>query len=87
MNLWGLTTDIFEHLQAKYAQFLESADLQKDEFLIPTVISQVVESGEGTVKVFRNEDKWHGITYREDLAEVQHAIAELIAEGKYDGIW
>lgn len=87
MNLWGLTTDIFQHLKVKFEEFLKNANLQKDEFLIPTVISQVVESGQATVKVFLNEDKWHGITYREDLGEVQHAIATLIADGKYDGIW
>ena len=57
--------------------------MQKDEFLIPTVISQVVESGEGTVKVFRNEDKWHGITYREDKPELVAALAAMHASGFY----
>lgn len=87
MNLWGLTTDIFEHLAVKYKQFLQTADLQKDEFLIPTVISEILNEGNATVKVFRNEDKWHGITYREDLPDVQDAIAKLIADGSYNGIW
>ena len=87
MNLWGLTTDIFAHLEEKYKQFLQNADLQKDEFLIPTVISEILNEGNATVKVFRNEDKWHGITYREDLPDVQNAIAKLIADGSYNGIW
>ena len=87
MNLWGLTTDIFDHLERKYKLFLAQADLQKDEFLIPTVISEILAEGKATVKVYRNEDKWHGITYRDDLPEVQQALQRLVADGAYNGIW
>ncbi len=86
MNLWGLTQDIFEHIERDYAHFLATANLQKDEFYIPLVISKAVEDGHATVKVFENQDKWFGITYREDLAEIKEAIGGYIRDGLYEGL-
>ena len=86
MNLWGLTPDIFDVLEEEFTSFLANADLMKDEFFIPFVISKALETGRATVKVFKNSDKWYGITYREDLAEVKEAIGGYVENGLYDGI-
>lgn len=86
MNLWGLTPDIFEHIEKDYKHFLATANLLKDEFYIPLVISKAVEDGHATVKVFKNQDKWFGITYREDLAEIKEAIGGYIENGLYKGL-
>ena len=58
----------------------------KDEFYIPVVISNAAKAKNATIKVFTHEDKWYGITYREDLPELVEAIAGYINEGLYDGI-
>ncbi len=86
MNLWGLTPDIFSELETEYEKFLKEADLSKDEFFIPTVISTMKDEGKATIKVFKNTDKWYGITYREDLAELKEAIGGYINDGLYEGI-
>ena len=86
MNLWGLTPDIFDVLEEEYQKFLKTADLMKDEFFIPSVISTALTTGKATVRVYRNSDKWYGITYREDLAEVKEAIGGYIHDGLYKGI-
>ena len=86
MNLWGLTTDIFDILEEEFAKFLKTADLIKDEFLITTAISGALESGRVTLKVFESTDKWYGITYREDLEEVKEAICGYVADGLYEDI-
>ena len=86
MNLWGLTPDIFDILKEEFKKFLGSANLMKDEFFIPSVISKALEEGKATVRVFRNADKWYGITYREDLGEVKEAIGGYIHDGLYEGI-
>ena len=86
MNLWGLTPDIFGHIEREYQKFLKTANLQKDEFFIPSVISKVIDDGMGTVQVFKNTDKWYGITYREDLGEIKEAIGGYIVDGLYPGI-
>ena len=83
MNLWGLTPDIFDVLEEDYSKFLAEANLMKDEFFIPSVISKAVDTGRATVRVFRNADKWYGITYREDLQEVKEAIGGYIHDGMY----
>ena len=83
MNLWGLTTDIFDILKEEYGKFLSTANLAKDEFFIPSVISKAVDTGRASVKVFKNTDKWYGITYREDLQEVKEAIGGYIHDGMY----
>ena len=86
MNLWGLTPDIFDILDEEFASFLANADLMKDEFFIPSVISKALETNKATVKVFKNADKWYGITYREDLEEVKEAIGGYVENGLYEGI-
>lgn len=86
MNLWGLTPDIFDMLEQEYVKFLSAANLNTDEFLINDVIFTALKQHTATVKAYQNADKWYGITYREDLAEIRSAIAELIANGQYNGI-
>ena len=86
MNLWGLTPDIFGVLGEEYKKFLATADLTKDEFFIPSVISKAVDTGRATVRVFKNADKWYGITYREDLQEVKDAIGGYVHDGLYEGL-
>ena len=86
MNLWGFTPDIFPELEKEFEDFLKTADLMKDECLIPNTVDKLIKSGKATVKAYSNKDKWYGITYREDKEEVQKAIAELCAKGLYEGI-
>ena len=86
MNLWGFTPDIFPELEKEFEDFLKTADLMKDECLIPNTVDKLIKSGKATVKAYSNKDKWYGITYREDKEEVQKAIAELCAQGLYEGI-
>ena len=86
MNLWGATPVIFDTLAEQYKEFLQNANTLKDEFLIPVSIGRMVEEGKATVKVYRNKDKWYGITYREDLPELKEAIGGYIGAGLYEGI-
>lgn len=83
MNLWGLTIDVFDYLESKYAEFLQTADLNKDEFLIPNVIFEAVRDGYADVSAYTNKDKWYGITYRDDLDEVRKALNSYIEQGLY----
>lgn len=86
MNLWGLTPDIFEILEVEYKKFLQTANLMKDEFFIPSVISKAIETNKASVRVYKNADKWYGITYREDLQEVKDAIGGYIRDGLYKNL-
>jgi len=85
MNLWGLTPDFFDLLEAKWALFQKTADLEKDEFLLPSVIGEAIAEKKATVKVFHNSDAWTGMTYKEDLPTVKANIQKLVDEGFYPG--
>ncbi len=86
MNLWGFTPDIFPELQKEYDNFMQTANLAKDECLIPTLVDKLIKGGKATVKAYSNKDKWYGITYREDKEEVQKSLKALCDQGLYDGI-
>lgn len=86
MNLWGFTPDIFPELEKEFDEFMKTANLLKDECLIPNTVDKLIKSGKATVKSYSNKDKWYGITYREDKAEVSAAIKELCDKGMYEGI-
>ncbi len=83
MNMWGLQPDIYSELEARFAEFLTSADITKDEFQIPRVIDSMIKSGKKQVRVYKTSAVWHGMTYREDKEKVVGAIAEMTALGEY----
>ena len=61
---------------------------EKGEYFLPTVVSQLIDEGKARVKVLRSEDKWYGVTYREDKPTVVAAISEKTAAGLYpDRLW
>ena len=46
------------------------------------------KAGKCDLKVLKTNDKWHGVTYPDDKAEVVACIREMIASGVYpDGLW
>ena len=49
-------------------------------------VSSLIESGTKKVNVLVAEDKWYGVTYKEDKPAVVASIGELIDKGYYDGI-
>ncbi len=86
MNLWGFTPAIFDELDKGFKEFLENANLMKDEYFIPSVVDTLIKDGKTKVKVLKNTDKWYGMTYKEDKKDVSEALSKLISEGAYDGI-
>ncbi len=86
MNMWGFTPKMFEILEAGFEQFFEELDPTdaKAEFLLPTIIGQLLKNKKIEVKVLPTKDKWFGVTYKEDKEKVVNAIKELIDAGLYN---
>ena len=85
MNMWGLTPDFMEYLEIGFVDFLKNlpeGEIKK-EYLLPTIIGDMLQSGEAKVKLLESRDKWFGVTYKEDKADVVKAFKELIAAGVY----
>ena len=47
------------------------------------MVSTLLEEGRATVKVLESEDKWYGVTYKEDKPVVVAAVQELKDKGLY----
>lgn len=85
MNLWALTPDFLDELEAGFPAFLcglAPGDF-KSEYLLPAVIDGMVQSGRATVKVLKTNDRWFGVTYQEDKKAVVDSFRELYGKGVY----
>lgn len=91
MNLWGFTRSFLAEAEHRFAAFLDKALAEnpaKAEYFLPSVVSQLLEEGKARVKVLRSNDKWYGVTYKEDKPVVVAAIADKTARGIYpDRLW
>ncbi len=84
MNVWGFTPDLFKHLKAMFIDFLDKEGSEmKSEYLIPTVVNNLIRSGQKQVHVLRTSSKWFGVTYKEDKPFVSQQIQELIDDDTY----
>jgi len=84
MNFWGFHHSIFDVYESMFEDFIrEKIEVEKSEFLIPTVVDHQIKSGAATYKVITCHDKWYGVTYKADKEPVQQAFAEMTIEGKY----
>lgn len=85
MNCWGFTPDIFEALERGFDEFLGQTHENplKCEYYLPFAVCDMLERGECSVKVYRSEDAWYGVTYKEDKEFVVSSIAELKRKGVY----
>lgn len=84
MNMWGFTPILFDHLRDMFVDFLkENEQEMKSEFLIPSVVNELIQSGKKNVHVLRSGAKWFGVTYKEDRPFVVGEIQKLIDSGVY----
>lgn len=87
MNLWGFRPDVFRFIETGFKKFLdEKIDVPKSEYYLPAVVSERIENGEKSVKVLIAEDKWYGVTYKEDKQVVVDAIGKMVTDGLYEGL-
>lgn len=84
MNMWGFMPSIFDHLEKMFNEFLDEniSDL-KSEFLIPSVVNDLIEKNIEKVQVLKTKSTWFGVTYIEDKPFVKNQIKELIKTGIY----
>ncbi len=84
MNMWGFTPTVFEQLRAAFVKFL--AVHGKDpssEFLLPSIVEDLVGVGGALVRVLPGGGPWCGVTHPQDAPRVAAAIGALVARGEY----
>ena len=89
MNMLLFTPKIFEYLENDFLEFFKNLkDENKDEFLIPEVVSNHIKNGDITVDVIETSSVWYGVTYKEDKDSVKNAIKDLIDSNEYkENLW
>ena len=86
MNLWGFTPSYLAECKARFPEFLDKnipVNPEKCEFYLANVIADLIAEGKADVRVLDNEDKWYGVTYKEDKPMVVEAFRGLKAAGVY----
>ena len=87
MNLWGFNKDLFGFIEEGFKKFLaEKINEPKAEYYLPSVVSSLIESDKKQVKMLIAEDKWYGVTYKEDKQLVVDAIGKMVENGLYEGL-
>ena len=88
MNMWGLTPEFVGLLEEGFVEFFENikgdeAKELKGEYLLPIYIDELLKKGTVSVRLLETQDKWFGVTYKEDKPVVVESFAKLIADGVY----
>lgn len=86
MNMWGFSNSILKELETGFVNFLQKdlpANPLKAEYFLPTAVGGLLREGKASVRVLTSEDKWYGVTYKEDKQMVVDAIAGLKKQGLY----
>jgi NDP-sugar pyrophosphorylase family protein len=85
MNMWGFPPGVLSELAARFPRFLQShtTEIEKAEFILPSVVHDLVKEGRLRVRVLPTAERWFGLTHPEDKEGAKAAIAELIRRGEY----
>ena len=85
MNTWGFTTSLFDELKNRFPAFLEANkdNILKAEYFLPSVVDSLIKEDKAQVQVLKCDDKWYGVTYKEDKPVVENALRDMIKFGKY----
>ena len=89
MNIWGFSPKLFPALEQEFVGFLGRRGMElKSEFYIPSVVDTLIKQGRFKTAVLSSDDKWFGMTYREDRPLVAANIRALIQQGVYpERLW
>lgn len=89
MNFWGFPGNppaFLEVLATGFVDFFKTEAVinpLKSEYLLPTVIGEMLRNNICTVKVLPTNDAWYGMTYIQDVEVVKNAFKDLLINGVY----
>jgi len=83
MNFWCYPVEFIDVLKNGFSEFQNRmTDPLKDEYLLPIIADEMLKDGV-RFSVLTTEDKWFGVTYKEDKPAVVESIKRLIEDGTY----
>jgi len=67
MNLFGFKPTCYKYLGEEFRNFINEKGMDlKSELDIPTSLDKFVKKGAIKIKVLMSNERWFGVTYRED---------------------
>lgn len=91
MNMWGFTRSYLDEAEARFPAFLDETiktNPLKGEYFLPSIVSQLLTEGKARVRVLESQDKWYGVTYKEDKPVIVEAMADMRKNGTYpEKLW
>ncbi|MCL2204464.1 MAG: sugar phosphate nucleotidyltransferase [Defluviitaleaceae bacterium] len=86
MNMFGFPASLLTEIENRFTAFLD-AKLQENplkcEYLLPTVVGDILNDKRVEIEILPTADRWHGVTYAEDMPGVRAAIAKMKEQGLY----
>lgn len=83
MNFWCYPAEFMEILKDKFPVFLTNMkDPLKDEYLLPIIADHMLKEGR-EFAVLPTDDRWFGVTYKEDKPLVVESFRKLLEDGVY----
>ena len=85
MNMFGFKTSILEKLEEYFVRFMKENEnsLENKEALLPIFLEDALLKKEISLTYQLSKGTWIGMTYKEDLQEVQEKIEELKRNNEY----
>lgn len=91
MNCWCFTPEMISEIERYFIEFLAKevpSNPLKSEFYLPFLVKDMLAEGKCTVDVIETDDRWFGVTYKEDKPDVVKSVAALVESGVYPGkLW
>jgi len=91
LNLWGFSLSMMKEIEKQFSIFLQNDAVQNPaaaEFYLPFVPGKLIEEGRASVKVLETDEKWYGVTYKQDMQIVKKALGDMTKSGKYpEKLW
>lgn len=86
MNFWGFTPEFMGELERGFKDFLSNIEgnERKAEYLLPTIVDGMLKEKRVDLSVLQSDDRWFGVTYKEDVPYVKEAFLQLIKQGVYE---
>ena len=85
MNMWGYHHNILKVMEQYFYDFLEKVPAEdiKAECLLPTMMDALIGEDRIKVSALSTDDRWFGLTYKEDKPGVVAALIALHETGVY----
>jgi hypothetical protein len=91
LNFWCFHNTVFDALESSFSSFLKNlpkgGELEA-EFYLPSFVQEQIDGKSLTAGLVPVSARWHGITFREDLASLKDAVEEYKRQGIYpERLW